>query len=211
MLILRSIGWVVKMNIMIRILSILSLLLALHTQAQVVVYSGSLTDNNYAKLNAVSNVFEGYITADSIQYSVPFAKASAYIVTPVGTNTTTAGQYYFLQGTFGNSFAVSFGTVGDTLQYQNGSGKILTCNFHFSLTSDKNTSTVTVAIFVNNTANPALISSTLCKTAGDVYDVAAMGLLRLNNGDKIKIMVKSDVANSVTTATQGSTTLYQIN
>lgn len=152
----------------------------------------------------------GYLTTDSLHWLVRPAKIAAYISTPATTTTTDAGTYYFLKSTFTNVNTVSFGFVGDTLQYQNGSGYVLQGAYSFTFSANEPNCTVTISISINDVVCPLSTTSALMKTAGEYYDIHGLIFCKANNNDKIKILIKSDKAGAIITPIQGSTFLYQL-
>ena len=156
------------------------------------------------------DVYLKEVHLDSLCYAVPPARVGAYITASGVTTTTSAGTYYFLQGTFTNICTASFGFTGDTLQYQNGDYRYLAGDYHFTLSSNQNNTTATMAIYLNNAAIPISVQSELLKANGEKYNISGDILVKVMSNDKIKIMITSDVAGAQITSVQGSTKLYEI-
>lgn len=160
--------------------------------------------------NAQQFSVQNYLSTDSIHYRVIPARCSAHITTGAATTITDANTYYFLKGAFHNDNISQFTASGDTLVYSNGNGRYLFITYDFTVTAANNNETVTIGIHRNNTLIDGSNQSALCRTAGQDYLISGNFITQISNGDKLKIMVKSDNAGSTVTATLGSITAIQI-
>ena len=154
---------------------------------------------------------KGLMTCDSIHYNNIPSRVCAYVNRVDTTTIITAGTYYFLQGGFANTNTINFGFSGDTLQYQNGNHKTLKGGYGFTVKSNKNTCTVSCAVYLNNSIEASSIGSFFCKTAGEVYTIENNNwMLYVHNNDLIKIRVTCDISDTEIILVSGSTSLFQL-
>ena len=118
---------------------------------------------------------------------------------------------YFLQGTFSNVSVSQFTTDGDTIVYDNGDAKYLFVTYGFGVSSNQNSTTITMRVTRNNVDMSGSVTTLFCKTGGEEYTIANIGFITpINHADKIKILISSDKAGAIINTIQGSAVAFQL-
>ena len=161
------------------------------------VINGELTVTGQIK--SVEPRIGAYLPEDSVQTTV------------IGT----PDQYEFMgagdNNKFINIYTVGFGFDGDTLQYQTTKANYFYIELGGAVSCSSVNETVHVVISINDVIQEQTLASAFCSTIGQEYPLSGVSnIVYLEYGDKIKILITSDSATTITTE-HFTTSLHKIN
>jgi hypothetical protein len=127
----------------------------------------------------------------------------------------TPDQFEFMgdgaNSKFLDNYNRNFAYDSDTLQYTSTTPNYFYLEHGGTVKCSSAQETVHVVIYINDVEQKQLLSSTYCTTASQEYPIAGMSnIIYLEENDKIKIMITSDSATTITTE-HFSMTIYKIN
>lgn len=155
-------------------------------------------DNMWDVINADDAVDVGLLTATTYARVGAFVRLDSTLTTAVGVDT-----WVFLgegnNSQFTNIYNKGFGFIADTLQYTADETIFLHIEYGGTVMCNTASENVTLGLFINDVEAPQLTGCTFCKTAGESYPIAGISnIIQVSTNDKIKIMIKSSSATTVT-------------
>lgn len=134
----------------------------------------------------------------------------AYISVEAPTTIEVAGTYYPIQGTFVNSPLEQFILTQDpAIQYIDSKTEYYKIHISATVKSNHTSCTIKVAIKKNTDVFAGSIMGTLCKTSGDLYNIAGTCVVELAYGDKIQLVCTADGNNDILTFSYFTTTINE--
>jgi len=119
------------------------------------------------------------------------AGASAYLSAPSSVETTVAGSWYPIAGTFTNAFE-DFEFDTDHIKYIGDEDYVFEIDWHASLTTDTSTTTFHIAIKHNTTVLDAQQMGAMLKNTNQYVPCSGTSVIELTKNDEIQLVCSSD-------------------
>jgi len=136
----------------------------------------------------------------------------AYLTGSAATETTVAGTYYPIEGTFVNSPIECFrAAVTHTpgIKYDCALTQYFEIDWHATVSAEVANTTFHCAIYKNGALVTSSRMGTFAKNAGQPYAVSGTVVLELDENDEIQLMTQSDQAEKDLTFLHYSTTISE--
>jgi hypothetical protein len=128
-------------------------------------------------------------------YMRPEVGVYAFLLAQADTTITTATTYYPILGTFTNSPIEGFGAATvhvPGIKYTGTETRYFKIDWFASLSADANSTTVKLGIKMNGVLVGGSVMQQLCKTAGELYNIAGTCVVELETDDEIQLVITSD-------------------
>lgn len=174
-------------------------------------YSYARLDVTYDKAKLWNGNLE--VVQDIISEAYITGKKSgifAYLSASANTTITTAGTYYYINGSFTNSPIENFSLVADpAIRYDGTKTQHFETDWHATISADIANTTVTIGIKKNGTLVTSSLMSTFCKNVGELYNLSGTTVVELATNDKIQLVVTSDGSGDIITFNNFTTTINE--
>lgn len=131
----------------------------------------------------------------------------AYLPNPTNTTTVLAATYYPIAGPFTNTVLEEFTLGVDYIEFSNGETVHVKIDYSGTFSSDTNNTAITVGVKLNGGIVAGSVGVVVIKAAGDSGSVSGTVVVEITTGDQIQLVLQSDQAGAVITASTFTTSL----
>lgn len=134
----------------------------------------------------------------------------AYLTASADTTVTSKDTYYPILGTFSNTVLQDFTTVADpAIKYTGTLTQYFMITWNATVSSTHNGCTVKIAIKKGGILVDSSVMGTLCKTAGELYNLSGITVVELATNDTIQLVLTADGDGDVVTNHYFTTALME--